>query len=181
MRVLLIFLTNISFFISPLTVEGQILYQDAFVKITGYINKYDSSLSFQIENLSDSVLLLNEKNINFEKIRNNEWSADLSLMTTTLSLLQPSYGHIMSFKRLLPKKKYTATAYNFWTTQNHDSFLLYIQIHYMVIPSNIFIADYILYRQFIQFVRKCGLELHSYRGTVKINESKNLCDLYLLE
>lgn len=181
MRVLLLFLINLWFFLSPLNVKGQILYQDAFVKLTGYINIYDSSLSLQIENLSDSVLLLNEKDINFEYIRNNIWSADLSLIDNSMSLLTPSYGHFMSFKRLLPKKKYTATAYDFWTTQNCDSFLLLIEFHYLIIPSNILIADGILYDQFIRFIRKRGLKLHSYSGTVKIKESKNLCDLYLLE
>jgi hypothetical protein len=88
MKVLLIMLINIPLLVSVMTVKGQVIYQDNFVKIMGYINDCDSLLYFQIENISDSVLVLNEKNINFEKIRNNEWAADLSLLTSGASFYE---------------------------------------------------------------------------------------------
>ena len=172
MKVLLIILINFPLLFSPMTVKGQVLYQDNFVKITGYISEVDSLISFQIENLSDSVLILNEKNINFEKIRANEWAADLSLLTSGASLLQPSYGSFMNFKRLLPKMKYTAIAYNFPLPQNLDLFKLFVQVDYMIIPSDLIIVDNILYKQFVELVNKKGLKINSYQGELGIKQSE---------
>ncbi|RMG78937.1 MAG: hypothetical protein D6707_09120, partial [Bacteroidetes bacterium] len=163
-----------------LTVQGQVLYQDSLVKITGYLSKIDSCLVFQIENISDSVLILNEKNINFNKVRTNEWAADLSLSSSGLSLLQPSFGHFMSFKRLKAREKYTAIAYNFPLPQKIDLFKLFVQIDYMVIPSNLVIMDNITYKDFMEFIKKEKLKIHSYKGGLKINKESvnNLCKFF---
>lgn len=124
-------------FLSLFYAKGQTLYHDNYIKIVGYKDSAEGSLFFQIENISDSVIVLNAKNINFENVRENEWSADLSLFASDLSLLKPSFGHFMSFKRLIPKTKHTAVAYDFPLPRERDSFKLYIQIDYMIIPKKI--------------------------------------------
>jgi len=164
-----------------LTVQGQVLYQDNMVKITGYLNEIDSCLVFQIENVSDSVLILNEKNINFDKVRTNEWAADLSLSSSDLSLLQPSFGHFMSFKRLNAQEKYTAIAYNFPLPQKTDLFKLFVQIDYMAVSSDFTIVDNITYKEFIELVKKEKLKINSFKGELKIDEKgvDNPCKSFL--
>lgn len=153
-----------------LTVQGQVLYQDSLVKITGYLSEVDSCLVFQIENVSDSVLILNEKNINFDKVRTNEWAADLSLSSSGLSLLQPSFGHFMSFKRLKAQEKYTAIAYSFPLPKKADLFKLFVQIDYMAVTSDFTIVDNITYKEFIELIKKEELKIHSFKGELEINE-----------
>lgn len=172
MRVLLIIIINFLLLYSPRTAKGQVLYQDNFIKITGYINEVDSLLCFQMENLSDSALILNEKNINFGEGSPNNWEADLSLLRSGISLLQPCSGCNMSFKQLLPKMKYTAIGYNFPLPLNPDLFSLYIQIDYLIIPSDLIILPDILNFQFIELVNKLGLKIYSYRGFLKINKNE---------
>ncbi|MCC7318813.1 MAG: hypothetical protein IT219_09795 [Bacteroidales bacterium] len=158
-------------------VKGQILHLDSLVKITGYLSKEDSCLYFQIENVSDSVLVLNEKNINFHEVRDNEWAADLSLVTSSQSLLQPSFGCFMRFKSLIPKEKYTAVAYNFPLPKNPEIFKLFIQIDYIPVPSNLIFFENILYDDFIFIVKNQKLNVHSYdvKLGIKVNDSINPC------
>ena len=134
-KLLLIF---VCLHLTLLTVKSQAIYQDILVKITGYLHESDSCIFFQIENVSDSVLILNEKNINVTKVRTNEWAADLSLSSSGLSLLQPSFGHFMSFKRLKAREKYTAIAYSFPLPKKPDLFKLFIQIDYMAVPFDFY-------------------------------------------
>lgn len=167
-KLLLIFVCLHSTF---LTVKSQVLYQDSLVKITGYINEADSSIFFEIENVSDSVLILNEKNINFTKIRANEWAADLSLSSSGLSLLQPSFGHFMSFKRLKAREKYTAIAYSFPSPQKPELFKLFIQIDFIAVPSDFTIVDNLTYKEFIELTKKEELKIHSFKEELEISES----------
>lgn len=164
-------------------VKSQMLYQDKYVKIKGFLNeKVDSCIFFQIENVSDSILILNEKSINYVQVRKNEWSADLSLLTSGVSLLQPSFGHFMSFKRLSPREKYTAVAYSFPLPSNQDSFKLFIQIDYMPIPFNLLLVDNLLYQNFIDLIKNEKLKVHSYMEELRIieSESDGSCWNYLL-
>ena len=146
-----------------LPVKSQVLYQDNLVKITGYLNEIDSSIFFEIVNISDSVLILNEKNINFAKVRDNEWTADLSLSSTGLSLLQPSFGHFMSFKRLKTLEIYTAIAYSFPSPPKPELFKLFIQIDFMAVPSDFTILDNITYKEFIELTKREELKIHSFK------------------
>lgn len=165
-------LTFICLHLALLTVKSQVLYQDSLVKIIGYLNEADSCIFFQIENVSDSVLILNEKNINFEKVRANEWAADLSLSSSGLSLLQPSFGHFMSFKRLKAREKYTAIAYSFPLPKETGLFKLFIQIDYMAVPSDFTIVDNLTYKEFIELTKKEILKIHSFKEELGINESE---------
>jgi hypothetical protein len=150
------------------------------VKITGHLDLEDSCIFFQIENVSDSVLILNEKNINFTKVRANEWAADLSLSSSELSLLQPSFGHFMSFKRLKAREKYTAVSNSFSLPKELKLFKLFIQIDYMTIPSDLTIVDNLLYNEFIELTKKEGLKIHSFKEELGIKESEvnNPCKSY---
>lgn len=148
--------------------QSQILHQDRYVKIKGYMNKSDSTLLFQIENLSDSILILNAKNMNFENVRNNEWAVDLSLLSS-MSLLTPSPAIMMNFIRLLPKEKYTAAAYNFVLKEVDSSFILYIHIDYMPIPLNVIIKDNVWYPDFYKHIMKNKMLVFSYSGKIGIN------------
>jgi hypothetical protein len=77
--------------------------------------------------------------------------------------------------------KYTAIAYNFPSIKNIDSFTLFIQIDYIIIPFNLILLDNILYEQFIELKNKKELKIYSYEGDlgIKGNGINDPCKYFL--
>jgi hypothetical protein len=151
---------------------GQAFYKSDFVEMKAFVINNHSGIFFQIKNISDSVILINEKEINFIKV-NDAWAADLSLLEYGVSLLPPGPGQFMNFRRLESNTTYTIMMKMESKYLNTNTFKLFIRLEYMVIPSKFNNCDGILYEDFYEFVKSNNLTTASFEGVLHIKNHDN--------
>jgi hypothetical protein len=165
-----IIITVILFVSIVTTGKCQAFYKDDLIEIQGYLNILDSSLNIRIKNISDSALILNGREAKYFKIDEN-YVAELSLISTGVSLLQPGLGELMYFKRLLPKSSYSITIEkdenNILDTR---LFNLLFGIQYLVVPNDFFIVDKMINKTFVEMVKEKKLRLYEFNLNLKISD-----------
>ncbi len=154
-------------------VKCQNFYQNNLIEIKGFVNNVDSNLVVIIKNISDSVLIFSEKDMIFIK-DGEKFILDLSLRPYGVSLIPPSSGEFMNFRRLFPKSNYSIVIENgIEKWEDIFSFDLLTRIQYVVVPKNVVFIDGILNREFISLVKKKNYSLYTFEESLKIINSKN--------
>jgi hypothetical protein len=180
------------FWLLPEKLLGQIILQDSFVRVTGYINLVDNQLIVQINNLSDSVIIVNGKKISvgtdtvvYKDDYGKYWRADLSLLESQPpSIYLPiGPGSVLHFKRILPKRNYTAMAYDFRFPSDNDSFSksfrLKTTIEYLIVPRDVYMTNYQSYYNFKNELKSKNVCFKSYTVFAEILQNEKKCRLIL--
>jgi hypothetical protein len=162
--------------------QSQVVFENPTIKIKGFFNLRDSSLFMQIENKTDSIILINGKDPSYI-IMNGTLLSYIDLMPTDGIYRAQSicWGCELNLKMVMPK-----STYSFLITKDlHDKNLLNIhdvevriKIHYITQPRNIIIYSPTLPFELKQDISMCGLNLNTCIISMKINDFENNECLY---
>jgi hypothetical protein len=168
--------------------ESQIINQDSYIKLTGYINTSDSQLVIQIENISNSTLIFCTEDMTFKAEYTNpmQWSAVIGFEEPNKKInFKRSMGEKFIFQYLKPKETLAVFAYELpFLTNNCTSdipYKLFVNCEYLISVDycETCLTNDIIYMVFLEQVRYEGLSVKSLSSYMKIGRKEENCRLIL--
>ncbi len=157
--------------------QSEVIFENSTIKIKGFFYLSDSSLLIQIENKTDSIILINGKDPQYITI-NGILLAYIEIMPTD-DIYKPqsaSWGEKVNLKRVMPKATYSILINKDLLDKNllniHD-IEIWIEFQYVTHPKKTIIYSPIYPLDFKQDISMLGLNLNKYRISMKINDLEN--------
>jgi hypothetical protein len=180
MKIRILYIILITFYCKG--VFSQLIFSNNHIDLSGYLNLNDSSIVFNIKNKSDSIIVFNDKVINYNFSSNpfDKIYADYSIICTNrLDLLQPYGSILMNFKTLNPREEFCVKIYNI-PFSNSLSLETYLTFGYVIVSqldSDIVFYNRMLYGNLLTLFKSNRIKPYTYNLSIKVSDALEYCSM----
>lgn len=151
--------------------RSQSLYSNNELEISAVFLPNEGLILFKLHNLTESDILLNERNFIVDKLDEKRWYIDLSLVSLGVGALnEPSYGTYLSFRRLYGNTENIIVAFDLPHAIEIETTTLIFQMDYILLPMDLVLIDKMQYREFLRVINASGLEVERVKIELKFEK-----------